>query len=252
LAIRERAILTTSIERHGLAAWPGFEQRRMGGWTLTFGGGHTKRANSATLLESDGGAPTDSISAIEQAYREQGLPPIFRINPLALDSGMDDRLNALNYLGFDETCVQVLTTSQPQTELVQSVAFSSGRDEAWRRGLAAAQSLSEAQAIAANRMLDRITGHTIYAMARHEGAPAAWGMGVVADGMIGLFNIVTLPEYRGRGLGGNLVRSLLAAGARQGAEIAYLQVGAENHQAQSLYAGFGFRDHYRYHYRRAP
>ena len=89
-------------------------------------------------------------------------------------------------------------------------------------------------------------------MAWHEGAPAAWGMGVVAEGMIGLFNIVTLPDYRGRGLGGNLVRSLLAAGARQGAGIAYLQVGAENHQAQSLYAGFGFRDHYRYHYRRAP
>lgn len=224
----------------------------MGGWALTFGGGHTKRANSATLLENDGGAPIDSISAIEQAYREQGLPPIFRINPRALDSGVDDRLNALNYLGFDETCVQMLTVSQPLNHTVQYVTLSTGRDEAWRRGLAAAQSLSPTQAIAADRILDRIAGRTIYALATDEGTPAAWGMGVIADGMIGLFNIVTLPDHRGRGLGGNLVRSLLAAGAREGAETAYLQVGAENHAAKSLYAGFGFRDLYRYHYRRAP
>jgi len=92
----------------------------------------------------------------------------------------------------------------------------------------------------------------ICAFAKDQGAPAAWGMGVVADGMIGLFNIVTLPEHRGRGLGGSLVRGLLAAGARAGAEYAYLQVGAENRSAHSLYAGFGFRDLYRYHYRRAP
>lgn len=224
----------------------------MGGWTLTFGGGHTKRANSATLLESDCGTPIDAIDAIAVTYREQGATPIFRINPLALDSGVDDRLNALNYLGFDETCVQVLTVRQLRPTASEIVTIVTDRDEFWRRGLATAQGLSDAQAAAANRILDRIAGRTIYALASDEGTPAAWGMGVVADGMIGLFNIVTLPEHRGRGLGGKLVRSLLAAGEKAGAETAYLQVGAENHPAQSLYAGLGFRDHYRYHYRRAP
>jgi ribosomal protein S18 acetylase RimI-like enzyme len=250
LAIRERAILTSSIERHGVASWPGFEQRRLGGWVLSFGGGHTKRANSATLLDNACGSPIDHIGQIVEAYRERGTPPIFRITPLAIDSKIDDRLNALNYLGFDETRVQILTIGQSLQ--ASTAALVADSDPVWRRGLAAAQGLSEDQARAAGRILDNIAGRVICATEHSEGMPAAWGMGVVSDGVIGLFNIVTLPEHRGKGLGGRLVRSLLAAGRDAGAEIAYLQVGAQNHPALSLYAGLGFRDLYRYNYRRAP
>jgi len=249
--MRERAILTTRIERHALAAWPGVEQRLMNGWLLTFGGGYTKRANSATLVETTDSSPCDSIDAIERAYRSKDLPPVFRLNPLAVDALVDERLDSLKYLRLDETLVQSLAIESRQHFTTGDVAVTFGGDEAWRSGLASAQLLSQVQAQAASQFLDRIAGRLVAVQAPDRGLPVAWGMGVIADRMIGLFNIVTLPDHRGRGLGGRLVRALLAAGAREGAEFAYLQVGAENHAARSLYAGLGFRDLYRYHYRRA-
>jgi ribosomal protein S18 acetylase RimI-like enzyme len=250
--MRERAILTTSIERHALAAWPGLDQRFINGWVLTFGGGYTKRANSATFVEASDRSPIDSIGAIEKAYSSQAMPPVFRINPLATDLQVDDCLESLSYSRLDETVVQSLAIDPERDFAADDVSVLLGADQAWRSGLAAAQSLSQGQAIVAGQFLDRIVGRLVAAQATERGVPVAWGMGVIADRIIGLFNIVTLPEHRGRGVGGRLVRALLAAGARKGAEIAYLQVGTENHSARSLYAGLGFRDLYRYHYRRAP
>ncbi len=50
-----------------------------------------------------------------------------------------------------------------------------------------------------------------------------------------------LPEYRGRGLGKNLIRSALKYAAGNGYEKAMLSVNAENENASALYLKEGFR-----------
>jgi ribosomal-protein-alanine N-acetyltransferase len=58
-------------------------------------------------------------------------------------------------------------------------------------------------------------------------------------------------DHQGRGLGGELLRALLAESRRRGAGEVLLEVRAENVAAQQLYAGHGFerigvrRDYYR-------
>ena len=40
-----------NLEHAAALAWPGVEQRRLGGWLLRFGRGSTRRANSAVPLD---------------------------------------------------------------------------------------------------------------------------------------------------------------------------------------------------------
>ena len=66
---------------------------------------------------------------------------------------------------------------------------------------------------------------------------------------VGIFDIVTTPPLRGRGLGRDLVLHLLSWAQAQGARRSYLQVTLSNTPAPRLYGGLGFREAYQYWYR---
>ncbi len=80
----------------------------------------------------------------------------------------------------------------------------------------------------------------------------AFGLAVVERGMVGLFDIVTAPAWRGRGLARRLASGLLAwghgHGHGQGARRASLQVAARNPAALALYGGLGFEECHGYDY----
>jgi ribosomal protein S18 acetylase RimI-like enzyme len=84
---------------------------------------------------------------------------------------------------------------------------------------------------------------------RHGGQVVACGMGVVQEGFVGLFDIVTAAGFRKRGFGRQIVLDLLAWGKRRGAHTAYLQAMLDNGPALRLYSKAGFREVYRYWYR---
>jgi GNAT superfamily N-acetyltransferase len=87
-----------------------------------------------------------------------------------------------------------------------------------------------------------------------ENGAVAYGLAVAERGMVGLFDLVTVPDKRRQGYGRRLMSALLQWGKTQGATTAYLQVTTVNHPAIALYEALGFREAYRYHYRvgRAP
>jgi ribosomal protein S18 acetylase RimI-like enzyme len=74
-------------------------------------------------------------------------------------------------------------------------------------------------------------------------------VGVVDDDLVGLFDVVVEPDARGNGHGRSVSRAVLAWGASQGADLAYLQVHSENPSAVRLYRSMGFEEGYRYWYR---
>jgi ribosomal protein S18 acetylase RimI-like enzyme len=74
-------------------------------------------------------------------------------------------------------------------------------------------------------------------------------MGVVEDGHLGLFDLVTDSGVRNRGYGRRLLFDLLAWGLGHGARRAYLQVMLNNAPAIHLYRKVGFQEAYQYWYR---
>jgi GNAT superfamily N-acetyltransferase len=76
--------------------------------------------------------------------------------------------------------------------------------------------------------------------------------GIVEPGRIGsIQNVGVMPGYRGRGLGGLLVRQAIDGFARAGIPNVQLEVTAENHPAVRLYRNLGF-DRIKTSYRAVP
>jgi len=95
------------------------------------------------------------------------------------------------------------------------------------------------RAVAAVRETLRAGAETC-AIATIDGRPAAAGRCIFqSDGLGEITSIVTLPEFRKRGVAGALVSFLIGGLIERGGSIAWLN--AANEQARSVYARLGFR-----------
>jgi ribosomal protein S18 acetylase RimI-like enzyme len=238
-----------AIEERAFNAWPALQTVLCDGWLFRFAEGYTKRANSANaLVPAD--RPFEVIRATAAAlYAAHGLPLIFRLSPLAREE-CDAALDDAGFRRVDETLVMtaLLGAAAPDP----AVSIRTAPDPAWSEGFADANGVLAAKRRTHERMLACIRVPAAYAELAERGERVAYGLAVAERGMVGLFDVVTLPAARRRGAARRLVAALLDWGRSQGATAAYLQVVASNVLALALYDRLGFSEAYRYHYRVAP
>ena len=236
--------LVRNLEERAFAAWPAEEVRSLGPWRLRYTQGTTRRANSVWM---DGGSDLEPmVDEAERFYRTRGQPPLFQVSPLA-PSGLDDLLAGRGYAADAPVAIEVAAV-----EAVAAAGDGRGRIERrlqdpWFEVAVRARFAAVAPVYRA--LLERIGDRALYALVEDDGHPAAVGLGVVHGEWMGVFNMVTAPDHRRRGLARSVL-SALAAGARErGAARLYLQVERANAAARALYAGAGFAEVYGYHYR---
>ncbi|MGY5045427.1 GNAT family N-acetyltransferase [Streptomyces sp. 900105755] len=75
-------------------------------------------------------------------------------------------------------------------------------------------------------------------LAEIDGVAVAAGLGVMAEGHVGVINIATLPQYRRRGHAQFMIERILSDGRVAGAHTAYLHTSNET---VSLFESIGFR-----------
>ena len=247
-------------ERRGLGAWPALHSVVVGDWVLRASGGYTKRANSANALGESRAFPANAIAdekpkrdfreiiaEVEGFYAASRQPTIFRITPLA-DPEADCFLAAAGYDFLDPctTMVAPLDDARANAEIQIELHVSS----AWLDRAAATKGVDTSHRAAHDLIVRSIRSPVAFTTAFLAGAAAGFGLGVVGDAAIGLFEIAVRSDCRGRGLGRDITRGLMAWGRSQGAAAAYLQVLDANRPAIRLYESLGFRAAYSYHYRR--
>lgn len=252
------------LEQAAFDAWPSLHETGHRGWLLRFAHGYTKRANSANAIAPISSLGEPEISAIESFYRERGLATIFRLASFCTSQAVDDALADRGYRYADMTLVM----TRPLTPVMQAPHH--GPDAMpQRQGLPASEStlesladtdawLADYQSItgaiaqappAHGQMLRAIRGETRFLVSRTDGRAVCCGFGVISGRHLGLFQIATRPDSRGRGLATALCADLLRWAASRGAAGAFLQVEAANMPAVRIYELLGFRRHYHYWYR---
>ena len=87
-----------------------------------------------------------------------------------------------------------------------------------------------------------LPGMSVY-VGRAEGEPVATAVGWTIAGLVGIFGVSTVPEFRGRGLGGAMTARACLDGFEAGAEGAWLQSSA---MGEPVYRRLGFREVVRY------
>ena len=121
--------------------------------------------------------------------------------------------------------------------------------ERWLDIFTALSGAAESTRGAHRRVLASVPGIRRLLVLAADERPVACGLSVLDGGLLGLFDLVTAPESRGRGFGAEILRRALRWGQRAGAREAYLQVLDRNEVALRLYDRAGFAPVYRYHYR---
>ncbi|MCZ2498443.1 GNAT family N-acetyltransferase [Xylophilus sp. Kf1] len=238
----------TSLEQRGFSAWPARTTVPLDGWRCRFNDGFTKRANSVNP-ELPGAAVEGIRETAEALYRQQGLPCIFRLTPLAAD-GADRVLERAGYTRFDPSWVARIALVS--AALPAAVEVSPQPTDAWLDGFADANGVRPADRAVHHRMLRSIARPCGFATLRHHDEAIGFALVVLERGAAGFYDVVVAPHRRGQGHGRSLMRGLQAWAKAQGASIGYLQVREQNTGARRLYAGLGFEDVYAYHYRMPP
>ncbi|MCA9858722.1 MAG: GNAT family N-acetyltransferase [Thermomicrobiales bacterium] len=235
------------IEEAALRAWPAGQQLVYSGWIARLSDGYTKRANSALLLyPQPTSASIATIEQIERLYRSQGLPPIFRLLSFTSPADLEIWLAERGYREADPTLVMALDLAAV-FELdpgVRKLDIEQGIEAHARMN-----DLSPEILPAHRRILERIPGGLSFFGLFEDDTLIACGLSVVDGNLVGLFDIVTDPSHRRKGLGARLVHVMLAHAFAEGATSAYLQVVSTNSPAIALYQKLGFQEAYRYAYR---
>ena len=212
--------------------------------------GVSRRANSANPTGAHARLGEAGIERIETVYAKLGQRPFVRL-PSMLGDEPDRRLEARGYGAEGQTLTLIgpVEGRAPAAEVELSVLPS----PEWLATLNGMNGREGERAEVFDAVLARIDVPAAYAAVRREGRIVSAGYAAACDGWLCLEAVATHPDWRGRGLAGEMIAALMAWGAGQGARAVGLQVQADNAPAQALYRRLGVgRELYRYHYRAAP
>lgn len=222
------------------------------GWLLRFAEGYTKRANSVNVIGKSTLPIEEKVAYCEEKYAEQNLPVVFKIAPMAAE--LDTLLAERGYSDVDKTNVMTLDLTKEKLlsadgKKAVSVSVEEAFTEAWQYYYFTFNKVSSLSVPTAKKIQAKITNPVLCATVYLDKKAVACGLGVLEQGYVGLLDIVVKEEYRGCGFGKVLCQALLAAGKKQGATSAYLQVVDSNTVAKKLYESLGFEKQYSYWYR---
>ncbi|MBW7886665.1 MAG: GNAT family N-acetyltransferase [Caldilineaceae bacterium] len=253
--MNDSTILT--LETLAANAWPAAEVVPLDGWRLRFHRGVTRRANSVWPNRHENGlALVDKLSSAEAFYRARGLPATFQICAAMEPPELDAELDRRGYAIISPTLVQTAEIAHMLSRLPPlrtfpafDVELAEEYNDAWFAIYCAGEGITGHDAQVRREIMQRIALPRGFALLSIDGTPAAAGLGVVENGWMGLFCLVTLQAYRRRGAAQALLRALGIWAQLYAARHVYLQVMEQNIAARALYDRVGFHTAYRYHYR---
>lgn len=249
-------LLLSRIEDAGINASAPPQQRWLDGWLIRFSPGKAKRARCVNAVAS-GRLPLDAkLRLANEVLADVGLPMLLRITRFSQPAGLDAELAQRGYTVLDDTRVMVCRHlgGSPVGELPagSELAALDARSFAAEVGRLRGSPLQQQQAHAERLALSPVR-YQGYAIRRSDdGQILACGQFAREAELVGLYDVFTRESARGRGLARLLCERLLSLAAAQGAQLAYLQVEADNQFARRVYERLGFADAYAYHYRQAP
>lgn len=244
------ALQIRHLEELSLNAWPSLQTLHYDGWILRFADGYTRRANSVSPLYASTLPLEDKIAHCRAVYAANNRRVVFKLTAAAQPESLDAELAARGYWKDAETSVQTLSLGGLRVTSYGDIE--STCSDAWLAHFFRLNADDFNRLPTLERMLTNLRLPTAYASVRRNGAVVALGIGVLEQGYIGISGIVVDAAWRRRGVGTELLNTLLAWGKANEAHTAHLQVMCDNAPAWSMYEKFGFIEQYRYWYRMQP
>lgn len=209
-------------------------------------GANVGRVNSASYVAASGGSPADFPDDVIRSFEKRDLAPRFRITPLAPRSAPGLLAAAGFHPGRPVLVMTTRLSSAPSYSPSPSASLTADATPGWRSLYLSGYTMAEGRSRL--ELAEDAPSPRRFAVLGGDGDTAGIGLGVVVNRTLGIFDVMTAPAHRRRGVGSRVVTSLLAWGAGSGADLAYLQVASDNTAAVLLYQRLGFTTAYEYYY----
>ena len=240
-----------TIEELTINAWPSLQTILLGGWIIRMADGYTKRSNSVIPLYSFESNIDEKINYCKTIYKNCNLPIIYKIIECEEHKLIDKRLEELKYDKIDVTSVQVYDGINQTNFLKENIIIDNIFSENWKKCFFYCNSITDSKVIATIESMLKNVRYDIISVFKMENENlVACGYGVIERGFIGLFDIIVKEEFRGKGYGREIVETILAKAKGAGIKKAYLSVVNNNAIAKNMYEKIGFKEIYKYWYRK--
>ncbi|HET7472040.1 MAG TPA: GNAT family N-acetyltransferase [Candidatus Limnocylindrales bacterium] len=204
--------------------------------------------NGATCARFEPATAAERIEAVLAPFRAARIDMSWMVGPTSTPADLVERLQD-HGLVVDAT-EPVLGTSLEDWSAVpladgielEWVTHRAGFDEASRvmfAGFGMPESIFDAFA---DRFSMTVLGPDSYqrvVLARIDGEPVSTALGAVLDGVLGVYNVATIPARQRRGGGTAVTRAVIEDGIRQGAVAAMLQT---SDAGRPVYERIGFHE----------
>ncbi|WP_325464495.1 GNAT family N-acetyltransferase [Pararhizobium sp.] len=240
------------LEAVGFRAWPAASVQYDGSWLIRLTAGHdSRRLNSVNPLD-----PSDSrdiairLERAAKRFCDYGRPLTVRQTPLTppeLITYMDER----RWPMLAETVVMMADI--PPNDTTEAIEHLPLRDVG-RFVDARLQICGESSQVKAglSEVINAIKPECgLFLFESPEEGPIAVSLAVHDNDLAGILQVAVADNVRRQGVGSSIVNASLRWARLRGARTAWLAVEADNGPAIQLYRKFGFKDVYRYCYRRA-
>ncbi len=240
------------LEAVGFRAWPAASVQYDGSWLIRLTAGHdSKRLNSVNPLD-----PSDSrdieirLAKAAKRFADYGRPLTVRQTPLT-PPPLIAHMDANGWPVFSETIVMMADI--PPNDTTESIEHLPLRDVG-RFVDARLQICGESSQDKAglSEVINAIKPECgLFLFESPDQGPIAVSLAVHDNDLAGILQVAVSESVRRQGVGSAIVNASLRWARLRGARTAWLSVECDNEAAIHLYRKFGFRDVYRYSYRRA-
>lgn len=238
-------------EELSAGAWPAIHTKLYDGWLLRFSDGYTRRANAVFPLYESTIPIDEKIDYCEREYISRNLKPMFKVTLDSTPGDIDKKLEERGYTRDNEAALRVLDLNASGRYEINDVVIESQFSDRWLNGFLDCSGIKEQTVcLAARKILNNIPGKVVYVSKYIDGKLVACGYGAMERRYVGIFDILVQEDRRRKGYAKDILNGILGTACSAGIKKAYLQVSAGNIPAEKLYDKMGFKEIYRYWYRR--
>jgi ribosomal protein S18 acetylase RimI-like enzyme len=239
-----------TIEELSMNAWPSIQTVIYDGWIIRLANGYTKRANSINPIYLSKINLEEKIQYCKKLYVRYNLPTVYKLVECNEHKIIDRELETLKYEIVDTTSVQICDDIKILGKDYPGIHRCIDFNEEWINGFIECNNIRIEFIDTLKMMLKNITGNKVVVYKRLDKEIVGCGYGVIENGYVGLFDIVIKENKRGNGYGKEIVKSILSEAGKAGIGKSYLQVVNTNEIAKGLYKKIGYKEKYKYWYRK--
>lgn len=246
------------LESAARKAWPALQEIESGCGVLRFAAGVSRRANSLTPSRAGAREPAQLQELSESFFFSQGLPSIVRViadgsESIPESGSLDQFLAAAGYQQEAPTAVLLKSLDgdgHGAAEHVPAAGVPATTLADWLHAWYQVKDQPADDFHVHQQMLRQLTDEHQLLVARDAtGSARATALGVLSEGLLGIYGVATDSGLRRQGLAAGLLAQLFVWARGKGARWAYLQVEVANLPAMALYRKLGFESSYTYWYR---